>query len=137
MDLRKSRLSKTFGRLLIYLILAAGAFVILIPFAWTISTALKTTQQSLKIPPVWIPDPVVWQNFATAWNAKPFATFYANSIIVSFFAIVGEILSCSFVAYGFARLRFPGRDVLFLILLGRLMIRSRFSSSRDSYCSSN
>jgi multiple sugar transport system permease protein len=122
MDSINPKLSKALGRFIIYLILAAGAFVILIPFAWTISTALKTSQQALKIPPVWIPDPVVWQNFVTAWTAKPFATFYANSLIIAFFNIVGQLLSCSLVAYGFARLRFPGRDALFLIVLSTLMI---------------
>ncbi len=116
------KLSKAIPRLFIYLILAAGALVILIPFAWTISTALKTPQQALKIPPVWIPDPVVWKNFADAWNAKPFATFYANSLIIAILNIVGQILSCSIVAYGFARIRFPGRDVLFLVVLSTLMI---------------
>jgi multiple sugar transport system permease protein len=122
MDSINPKLSKALGRFIIYLILAAGAFVILIPFAWTISTALKTSQQALKIPPVWIPDPIVWQNFVTAWTAKPFATFYANSLIIAFFNIIGQLLSCSLVAYGFARLRFPGRDVLFLIVLSTLMI---------------
>ncbi len=116
------KLSKAIPRLFIYLVLAAGALVILIPFAWTISTALKTPQQALKIPPVWIPDPVVWKNFADAWNAKPFATFYANSLIIAILNIVGQILSCSIVAYGFARIRFPGRDVLFLVVLSTLMI---------------
>ncbi|MBI4786277.1 MAG: carbohydrate ABC transporter permease [Chloroflexi bacterium] len=116
------KFKKTLGRTLIYLILAAGAFVILIPFAWTISTALKTPQQALRVPPEWIPSPVVWKNFLDAWSAKPFATFYANSLLVAALSIVGQVLSCSLVAYGFARLRFPGRDVLFLIVLSTLMI---------------
>lgn len=116
------KLSKVIPRLLIYFVLAAGALVILVPFSWTITTALKTTQQTLKIPIVWIPDPVVWKNFADAWNAKPFATFYANSLIISILNIIGQILSCSLVAYGFARIRFPGRNVLFLVVLSTLMI---------------
>ena len=116
------KFKKVLSRTLIYLILAAGAFIILIPFAWTISTALKTPQQALRVPPEWIPSPVVWKNFLDAWNAKPFATFYANSLIVAALSIVGQVLSCSLVAYGFARLRFPGRDVLFLIVLSTLMI---------------
>ena len=116
------KFKKLLSRTLIYLTLTAGAFIILIPFAWTISTALKTPQQALRVPPEWIPSPVVWQNFLEAWNAKPFATFYANSLIVAGLSILGQVLSCSLVAYGFARLRFPGRDVLFLIVLSTLMI---------------
>ena len=122
MNFSRAKIGKLFSRFVIYAILAAGAFVILVPFAWTISTALKTPQQALKVPPVWIPDPVVWENFLTAWKAKPFATFYSNSLIIAILNILGQILSCSLVAYGFARLRFPGRDALFLVMLGTLMI---------------
>ncbi len=119
---RKTKLATRLGNLLIYAILVGVAMVLLIPFAWTISTALKTPQQALRIPPEWIPSPVVWENFVTAWTAKPFAVFYRNSLIVAGLNILGQIVSCSLVAYGFSRLRFPGRDVLFLIVLGTLMI---------------
>jgi len=114
--------SRLIGRALIYLTLSAIAFVILIPFAWTISTALKTPQQALMYPPEWIPNPIVWQNFIAAWTAKPFDLFYRNSLLIAALNIIGQLLSCSLVAYGFARLRFPGRDVLFLVVLSTLMI---------------
>ncbi|MBI5302854.1 MAG: carbohydrate ABC transporter permease [Chloroflexi bacterium] len=117
-----SKLMRGLGRGVIYALLALGAFVILIPFAWTLSTALKTPQQALMYPPVWIPEPVVWKNFVDAWNAMPFATFYRNSLLIAGLNIVGQVLSCSLVAYGFARLRFPGRDALFLVVLSTLMI---------------
>lgn len=114
--------SHVIGRALIYLTLFAIACVIMIPFAWTISTALKTPRQALMYPPEWIPDPVVWGNFVAAWTAKPFDLFYRNSLLIAALSIVGQILSCSLVAYGFARLRFPGRDILFLVVLSTLMI---------------
>jgi multiple sugar transport system permease protein len=119
---RKKKLSARLGAGLIYLTLVGVAVVLLVPFAWTISTALKTPQQALRVPPEWIPSPVVWENFVTAWTAKPFAVFYRNSLIVAGLNIIGQIVSCSLVAYGFSRLRFPGRDALFLIVLGTLMI---------------
>ena len=115
-------LSRFIVRVLTYLTLAAIAFVILIPFAWTISTALKTPRQALMYPPEWIPNPVVWENFISAWTAKPFDVFYRNSLLVAGLSIVGQMLSCSLVAYAFARLRFPGRDVLFMIVLSTMMI---------------
>lgn len=122
MNNSNGKFGKFVSRAIIYLILAAGAFIILVPFAWTISTALKTPQQALKVPPVWIPEPVMWENFAKAWTAKPFATYYANSLLIAVLNIIGQLISCSLVAYGFARLRFPGRDLLFMVMLGTMMI---------------
>lgn len=117
---RPFRLS--FARLLIYLTLAGGAALTMVPFAWTVSTALKTTQQALTHPPVWIPNPVVWQNFATALTAVPFHIYYRNSLVVAVLSIVGQVISSALVAYGFARIRFAGRDVLFMVVLSTLMV---------------
>ncbi len=119
---KKKALSTRLGEVLIYFILVSVALVIFVPFAWTISTALKTPQQALRVPPEWIPSPVVWENFVTAWTAKPFAVFYRNSLLIAALNIIGQLVSCSLAAYGFSRLRFPGRDVLFLVVLATLMI---------------
>jgi len=118
----KLKLSAILGKAIIYLLVVGIALVLLVPFAWTITTALKTPQQTLRIPMEWIPNPVVWQNFVTAWTVKPFAIYYRNSLLIAALNIIGQILSCSLVAYGFSRLRFPGRDVLFLVVLGTMMI---------------
>ncbi|HSH81590.1 MAG TPA: carbohydrate ABC transporter permease [Herpetosiphonaceae bacterium] len=121
-DVRTPRLGTTLTRLAIYLVLIGGAVLVLIPFLWTASTALKTTPQALSSPPEWIPDPVMWSNFATALTAMPFATYYKNSLTIALLRIVGDVLSSSIVAYGFARLRFPGRNFLFLVVLSTMMI---------------
>ncbi len=121
-DVRTPRLGTTLTRLAIYLVLIGGAVLVLIPFLWTASTALKTTLQALSSPPEWIPDPVMWSNFATALTAMPFATYYKNSLTIALLRIVGDVLSSSIVAYGFARLRFPGRNFLFLVVLSTMMI---------------
>jgi len=118
----KLKLSAILGKTIIYMLVVGIALVLLVPFAWTITTALKTPQQTLKIPMEWIPNPVMWQNFVTAWTVKPFAIYYRNSLLIAALNIIGQILSCSLVAYGFSRLRFPGRDVLFLVVLGTMMI---------------
>ena len=118
----KLKLSAILGKTFIYLLVVGIALVLLVPFFWTISTALKTPQQTLKIPMEWIPNPVMWQNFVTAWTVKPFAIYYRNSLLIAALNIIGQILSCSLVAYGFSRLRFPGRDALFLVVLGTMMI---------------
>ena len=116
------RLQKNITLFFVYLLLLAGLAVIMIPFAWMISTSLKTTQQALVFPPVWVPNPVMWENFVTAFTVRPFDVFYRNSLIVAALNILGQVVSCSLVAYGFARLRFPGRDWIFLLVLSTTMI---------------
>lgn len=110
------------GRVLLYLILIGGAAFIFLPFAWTISTSLKTEKQTLDYPPTWIPDPVQVENYPDALTARPFDRYYMNTFIITFFSVTGQVLSSSVVAYGFARFRFPGRNVLFIIVLSTLMI---------------
>ena len=105
-----------------YAALTLVAAVFLIPFAWTVSTAFKTKAQTYVFPPVWIPSPVNWDNFAEVFRRWPFLIFLRNSLFIVFWNVLGQVLSVILVAYGFARLRFPGRDVLFLIMLGTLMI---------------
>ena len=113
------------GRLLLYLVLALGAFLVLIPFAWMLSASLKTIDQVFAYPPVWIPNPVRWANYGEALltDLHPFIPRYvANTLFVAFFSLLGEIVSCSLVGFGFARLRFPGRRWLFLLVLGTMAI---------------
>ncbi len=107
---------------LIYMVLLLGAILIFFPFAWTISTSLKTEQQTLEYPPTWIPDPVQVENYPDALTARPFGRYYLNTTIITVFSVVGQVLSSAVVAYGFARFRFPGRNVLFLVVLSTLMI---------------
>ncbi len=107
---------------LVYLLLLAGAILFLIPFVWMLSTSLKEGPQVYRWPPVWIPDPVRFDNYMKAWNLLPFVQFYWNTVRISFLSIIGTVLSCTLAAYGFARLRFRGRDTLFVLLLATLML---------------
>jgi len=107
---------------LIYIILLLGAMLIFFPFAWTISTSLKTEQQTLEYPPTWIPDPVQWENYPEALTARPFGRYYLNTAYITVLSVIGQVMSSAIVAYGFARFRFPGRGLLFLIVLSTLMI---------------
>lgn len=94
----------------------------ILPFYWLIATALKSDAQLFVFPPVLIPNPVVWENFVEATKAIPFWTYTKNTLIVAGTTVIGTVLSSSLVAYGFARLQFPGRNLLFAILLGTMMI---------------
>jgi multiple sugar transport system permease protein len=117
--------ARPLGRGVVYLLLLAGAALFMVPFVWMLSTSLKEGPQVYTWPPVWIPNPVRWDNYAKAWSMLPFAQFYWNTLRITFLSIIGTVISCSLGAYGFARLRFRGRDTLFVILLATLMLPSQ------------
>jgi multiple sugar transport system permease protein len=87
-----------------------------------LSTALKSDAQIASPTPILIPDPAVWSNFLDAWTRAPFHVYLKNSLIVTVLSTVGQVASSALVGYGFARLRFPGRDTLFVVLLATIMI---------------
>lgn len=93
-----------------------------IPLAWMIGTSLKSDQQIFTWPPVWIPSPVVWANYPRAISYIPFWLYLKNTLYIVLLMVIGTLLSCSPAAYGFSRIRWPGRDVVFVVLLATLMI---------------
>ena len=98
------------------------AILWMMPLILMLSTSLKGQAQILE-PSRLLPDPVMWSNYPAAlFGFLPFPTFFKNSLIISLAVVIGDVLSASFVGYGFARLRFPGRDILFLVLLSTMMI---------------
>ena len=120
MDTIKTRAVRT--SILIYLILSIGAFIMIVPFVWMVSTAFKTFQETLAIPIKWFPAKLQFDNFREVLNRLNFARYYANTIFVTVSITLFQILFCSMAAYGFARIKFPGRGVLFIVLLSMLMI---------------
>ena len=106
----------------IHLILILGAVVMVMPFAWMLSTSLKNQNEVFSYPPEWIPSTLVWDNYVRAWQAAPFARYFVNSIIVAVAVTLGTLVTSSLAAYAFARIRFPGRDALFAIYLSSMMI---------------
>ena len=109
-------------RFVIHVILIAGAIVLLLPIAWMLSTSLKDLGAVLIIPPQWIPDELRWSNYLEVFQVTPFARFILNTTIITFLSVVGKLLSCSLVAFAFARLRWRGRNTVFLIMLATLML---------------
>jgi multiple sugar transport system permease protein len=109
-------------QILAHVMLVAGAVTMVIPFLWMLSTSLKSDQQAYIFPPIWIPTPIVWGNYGTVWEALPFNRFLINSAIVSILVTLGQLTTCSMGAFAFARLRFPGRDRLFVLYLATMMI---------------
>ena len=117
-------LPRTLSRPLMYLVLIVGAITMLTPLYWMIVSALKTPQSVFDLPPELFPRVPQWGNYPEALTTVPFLTFFKNTLTIEVFAIAGTLLSCSMGAYSFARLRWPGRDVVFVILLSVLMLPS-------------
>jgi multiple sugar transport system permease protein len=107
---------------LIYLVLLLGCAVFMSPLIWTFSTALKSPQELATDPGRFIPAHPSFDNFVGAWKALPLGNFVVNTIFVTLVATTGTLLSASLVAYGFSRFEFRGRNLLFAVLLGTMML---------------
>src|SRR5262245_841688 len=110
------------SHILLHAVLIAGSVVMLLPFVWMFSSSLKRPPEVVKYPPVWIPSQIAWDNYTTTISAMPFGRFYLNSLIVTISVTTLQILVSSLAAFAFARLRFRGREALFLLYLATLMI---------------
>ncbi len=110
------------GRAVQYAIMIVLSGIFMIPLAWLVSTSLKEQGQVFAYPPIWIPNPIRWSNYAEALQRAPLLRWLANTATITVFAIVGNVLTSSMVAFGFARLRFPGRGPLFILLLSTMML---------------
>src|SRR5215208_3015379 len=107
---------------LIHGMLLAGLVLIFFPIAWAVSTSLKNPGDIFLYPPTWIPNPVRWQNYVQAMTTADFGRYFANTAFITAVDIVAKVMSCSVVAFAFARLRWWGRDVLFMVMLSTLML---------------
>ncbi len=119
LGLRRLRL---LHRLLVYTLLIGLGIIFLLPFLWMLSTSLKPMDEVFAYPPTFLPTSFEWENYLAGWQALPFTTFLRNSLIVTTANVVGNLISCTLVAYGFARLRARGKSVLFVLLLATIMI---------------
>ncbi len=116
------RTSLRVRQILATVVLWLVAIIFLVPLVWMLSSSLKPDYQIFAIPPQLIPDPPRWANYREALTYVPFGRYTLNTLFVSALSIVGNLLSCTLVAYGFARLRAPGRDALFIVVLATMML---------------
>jgi len=114
--------SKLVRRVLLYGLLIALSLIFTLPLLWMVTTSLKEQGQVFQIPPQWIPDPVRWDNYPEATHRAPLWIWLNNTAIITVLATAGSVLSASMVGFGFARLRFPGRGILFILLLSTMML---------------
>ncbi|NOY56061.1 MAG: carbohydrate ABC transporter permease [Actinobacteria bacterium] len=109
------------GKLAIHLALIAGALIMMVPLLWMLTTSLKTTR-SVHLPPYLLPTEFAWSNYIEAWRAADFARFYINSGVMTVGIVGGQLLFSSLAGYAFARLKFPGRNLLFFLVLATMMV---------------
>ncbi len=107
---------------LVYLLLVCLSVVFLFPLYWLVSTAIKPDEQIFVYPPTLIPHPPKWDNFVKAVNYFPFFRYLLNTLIVCLTNALGVLVSCSLVAYSFSRIKWPGRDLCFFLMLSTIML---------------
>jgi len=110
-----------------YAALILLALLVLLPFLWMVSTSLQANDALFQIPPQIVPARPLWSNYVDALTAVPFMTWVWNTLFLCALNVVGQLLCCTLVAYGFARLRFPGRGPLFILVLGTLLLPSQIT----------
>jgi multiple sugar transport system permease protein len=122
----RARVRRVMVRAAGHVVLLAGAIVMLVPLLWMLSTAFKRTGQEWVFPPVWIPNPFWWRNYpeAMAVLPVPFYRYVLNTLIITLGATAGTVCSASLAAFAFARLRFKGRDTLFILVISTMMLPS-------------
>ena len=125
------RESKHFGNLFklsfSYITLTFGAFLLLIPFIWMVTTSLKGPVAVMQFPPTWIPGvqfETQWENYPKSLfqDHAPFGLFFRNTFVITALAMAGQIISSAVVAFSFARLRWKGREIVFFIVLATIML---------------
>lgn len=123
------RARRTLADLITYILLALFSLFVLIPFFYMFSTSLKPESQLFEWPIRWIPDPILWENYVRAFQelsriapGLDFWRILGNTLFITILAMVAELVAVTIVAYGFARFRFPGRDVFFILMLSTMML---------------
>lgn len=109
-------------RILAFAVVCAGAVSMLVPFFWMFVTSLKQPGEVFLYPPRWWPSQVRWQNYREALTVLPFGRWYANTLFITLVSTLGDLVTASLVGYAFARLRAPGRDFLFMLVISTMLL---------------
>jgi multiple sugar transport system permease protein len=115
------------GKMVAYILLLLGALIMIVPFIWMLSTSLKDQQQLFAWPPNWIPNPFVWGNYTEVFSKINFSLYGLNTLKITVAVTIGRLILCSMAGYGFARMKFPGKNFLFFLTLATMMISSQIT----------
>ena len=107
--------TKRIQTILLYVILTLGALVMILPFYWMVATSLKSGPEAISVPPTWLPRNWLFSNYGQALEKAPFGRYFLNSVFVTTVTTAGELFTSILAAYAFAKLKFWGKDILFLI----------------------
>jgi multiple sugar transport system permease protein len=119
----RKKLLRRFGHsLFVYALAIPAAILFLLPFLWMLSTSFKASNEIFVFPPQWIPDTLHFENYTEALALAPFGLYLKNTLFVTLGNVLGNLISCTLAAYGFARLRARGKNILFLLMLATLML---------------
>ncbi|TDD66543.1 carbohydrate ABC transporter permease, partial [Jiangella aurantiaca] len=116
------RRRRSSARAVTYVVLILAVVATLIPFVWMLLGSVKTERELLQRPPTWWPETFTWGNFDAWFGRLQIQTFFVNSVVVALFTVLGTLLFCSMVGYALAKLDFPGKRVLFVLVLLTLMV---------------
>lgn len=116
------RKEQIYMRMFVHIILAFGAITMIAPFIWMLSTSLKSLNEVFVFPPTLFGESLRWNNYLQISERFPFSIFFLNSLKIAVLVTAGQLFTCSLGGYSFARLKFPGRDIIFLLYLATLMI---------------
>ncbi|MFN8495550.1 MAG: carbohydrate ABC transporter permease [Caldilineaceae bacterium] len=114
--------TRTLTRSVLYLLLTLGAIVATIPMAWTVSSSLKDTAHIFTLRVQWLPNPIIWHNYIDLFARLPFLQFITNTLLIVVSNVIASVLTGSLVAYAFARLRAPGRNFLFMLVISTMLL---------------
>ncbi len=117
-----SRAGCALYRSILHLLLLAGAVAMMLPFFWMVSTSLKSPDEIFRMPPVWLPRELVWENYGKAMQAGNFGRYALNSLVLGLASVVTNVALSALAGYAFARLRFPGREAIFFLVLATIMV---------------
>ncbi|MFI1990745.1 carbohydrate ABC transporter permease [Actinoplanes sp. NPDC020271] len=118
----RKRTGHRIGRVLGYLAMAVASIAVLLPFYWMVVSSLKTDNEVFTIPVTWLPSVPQWRHYVDIWTRSDMTTWLGNTVLLSVVVTLLQVLTGSFAAYGFSKIRFPGRDALFLLYIGTLAV---------------
>lgn len=119
---KKTSVNRQSKKMLSYVLMAVIGIILLIPLLWMVFTSLKPMEEIVRYPPTFFPEKIVWENYLDTIAAFPFWRYARNTLFITVLVVIGNVLSNSFIAYGFAKLDFPGKKLMFALVLSTMMI---------------
>ena len=119
---KKTSVNRQSKKMLSYVLMTIIGIILLIPLLWMVFTSLKPLEEIVRYPPTFFPEKIVWENYLDTIAAFPFWRYARNTLFITVLVVIGNVLSNSFIAYGFAKLDFPGKKLMFALVLSTMMI---------------